>query len=137
MRPQGVAEAFASLCPDVNPDWVGLPGDTRPEPPDAGYMSLQDMVITGLEGGYPWFLVQVYQPDHETIWAKVTEDDPEDDTVYLLDRNTMRLGLIKYIDQRIERGHPLHGILHNLEDLDLNDCDTVLQFATWGEVRYA
>ena len=136
-RPQGVAEAFARLCPDIYNE------DKPFDAPDAGYVALNDLVTTGLEGGYSWFVVESYHPDRdgsvEQPWAVVHEGCPRADRErpnYDLNRDTVRTGLERWIDFRLDRGDGIHSILHNLEDMDLNDADAVLQFATWGELRY-
>jgi len=135
-RPQGVAEAFARLCPDVPPE---LSPDVRLAISNP-YISLQDIVITGLEGGYGWFLVESYKPEATGAdmepWAVVSEYPDDPNRHYALDRVSVRIGLIRWIDHMLDQGlEPVH-IVSSLEDMDLNMADCVLQFATWGELRY-
>jgi len=41
------------------------------------------------------------------------------------------------IDHLLDHGYAPTVVVSNLQDMDLNDADCVLQFATWGELRYA
>jgi len=133
-----VAEGFARLCP--------------PRGIETDYVSLNDIVITGLEGGYPWFMVDSYTPDasgdDDDPWAIVIEDEDEEGwaiptqlldqrTRYPLTIATVRAGLERWIDHLLDHGiEPAEIAGNTLQDLDLNDADCVLQFATWGELRY-
>ena len=128
-RPQGVAEAFARLCPDL------IEGDIGND-----HFSLQDIVVTGLEGGYEWFGVHQYKPDSDGTpgrpWAIVSEYPDNPGQHYWLDLETMRTGLERWIDHLLDQEVPEAKIIRTLQDMDLNDADAVLQMATWGEVRY-
>src|SRR3990172_9093630 len=102
-RPQGVAEAFARLCPDVPPE---LSPDVRLAISNP-YISLQDIVITGLEGGYGWFLVESYKPEATGAdmepWAVVSEYPDDPNRHYALDRVSVRIGLIRWIDPMLDQ----------------------------------
>lgn len=131
-RSQGVAEALAQAA---------FPTDEE----------LVDIVVTGLEGGYPWFMVDQYRTSNgdgtsASPWAVVVEDisgegwsapdsEIEARERYKLTRGTVRTGVELFIEDRL-LGHPPSEVLSRLEDYDLNDADAILQFATWGELRY-
>lgn len=125
-RPQGIAEGLAHLCPD--------------KPDDSIYMSLEDVVVVGIEGGYEWFAVIRYDPDasgaDDAPWAVVAEYPDNPQFKYDLTASKVRTGLERWIDHLLDQEVPLARIIDNLQDMDLNDSDCILQYATWGELRY-
>lgn len=121
-----VARELAAMLVPVDPDFRSK------------YVTLQDTVTTGLEYGYTWFKVDTYDWDHDGAdkpWAIVEEfDDPNN--VYALTPETVREGWEKYIAMRLEQGWPITRAVEAMEDIDLPVADSILQLATWGEVRY-
>jgi hypothetical protein len=121
---------------------------------------LVDIVTTGLEGGYSWFVIDGYHwstgDGIEKPWAVVSEGcecwegsaceqltaaEPDEDHADLirefpLNIATLRVGLEKYIQADVDRGWSLPKILGILGDMDLNDADAILQYTVFGEVRY-
>jgi hypothetical protein len=111
---------------------------------ESDYISLCDIVPTGIETPWTFFLVKTYNPESRTSnppWATIVglADSPCPGKEVVLDEQTVRAATLAYLRSRLDAGMPEEEAAKLVDGsyTDAEIADAILQFALYGEVVYS